>query len=601
MRFAAIASLATAASALLASLWSGEARAGATLMTGLGGPNGYGTSCMPPNDDGSWPEIDAITPDPTGLDITPAFPKGLHFYTGNYTHAWINNNGNISFNAALSTFTPNAFPGAPQPMIAPYWADVDTRDATYCGNAGYPDAEGYPAGAMCMNPQTNGVWWSLTPGQMVVTWDSVGYYQCHPTPVMSFQMILTAAGCGDVVAPDGGVAGVDFDIEFRYATCGWEVGDASGGTDGFCPAGSVPPACNPAQAGFDSGENPDKDYWSLPMSLTSGVSTELCTQSNLTPAQPGVWRFSVRGGMVQCPTAGQACNTGQPGICAAGLIQCNLQGMTTCVPINKPQPPQCNGLDNNCDGVIDDGPCPATDICWGAQCQPKCQEGDCPTGKVCNTVCMDPNCVGVTCPQGQWCTNGTCVDACSDVKCPIGQVCRLGTCVDPCNGVTCPMGQVCDNGACVPACSCAMCPTGQTCEMSGKCIASDCASVTCGAGQVCQGGVCIDACTGAMCPMDQICKMGSCVQAPPAPIDAGMGIVAPDGGGSSSGGSVDASVEGGGAQGDGGNGEQFAGNAGKSSGCGCSVVTGGEGWAGLGLGVAIGAVLRRRRRARRLS
>lgn len=589
--------IASLAAAIVVVAWCSEARAGATLMTGLGGPKGYGTSCMPPNDDGSWPELAASTPDPNGLDITPAFPKGLLFYKGSYTRAWINNNGNISFNSAIPTFTPSAFPGAPQPMIAPFWADVDTRDATVCGNAGYPDAEGYPAGAMCMNPATNGVWWSLTPGQMVVTWDSVGFYQCHTTPTMSFQMILTSVGCS-AVAPDGGVLGVDFDIEFRYATCGWEAGDASGGTGGFCPSGSVGSTCTPAQAGFDSGETPDNDYWSLPMSRQAGVSTELCTGSNLMPAQPGIWRFSVRGGMIQCPTAGQPCNTGQPGICAQGLIQCNLQGTTMCVPINKPQPSQCNGLDNNCDGTIDTGPCPSTDVCYGAQCVPKCQEGACPTGKVCDDVCIDANCVGVTCPQGQWCSNGKCIDACSGVKCPIGQVCRLGTCVDPCNGVMCPTNQVCDKGVCVPKCGCAMCPSNETCQSSGKCIDSACASVTCAAGQVCEAGTCVDACSGATCPMDQICKMGSCVQAPPAPVDAGTPITAPDGG-STPPPSMDASVNPDASfQGDGGNNEQFGGNGNRSSGCGCSVVTGGEGEAALCVAIALGAVLRRRRRRR---
>jgi MYXO-CTERM domain-containing protein len=98
--------------------------------------------------------------------------------------------------------------------------------------------------------------------------------------------------------------------------------------------------------------------------------------------------------------------------------------------------------------------------------------------------------------------------------------------------------------------------------------------------------------------MDQICKMGSCVQAPPAPFDAGSPIMAPDGG-STPPGSVDASVgPEAGAGGDGGNGEQFGGNSHRSSGCGCSMVTGGEGGAALLLAVGIGAVLRRRRRAR---
>ncbi len=259
---------------------AGHAAASEPLLTGLGGTVGYGTNCMPPCDDGYWPN------DTTGLDITGAFPSGLHFYNGTYTHAWINNNGSLSFSGGISQFTPDAFPGAPQPMIAPYWADVDTRNATTCNAAGYPSGGSYPAGATCMNPSTDGVWWSITPGQMVVTWDHVGVYSCQTTPTMSFQMILTSsAACG------GGTGGMDFDIEFRYSQCGWEAGTASGAPNGgFCTAGTAGSSCTPAQAGFDSAQGasePAADYASLPESRMAGISTELCTQSNLTPAVPG--------------------------------------------------------------------------------------------------------------------------------------------------------------------------------------------------------------------------------------------------------------------------------------------------------------------------
>jgi hypothetical protein len=563
--------------------WCAEARAGATLLNNLGGPRGYGTSCMPPNDDGSWPA------DTVGLDLTPAFPHGLHFYAGSYTRGWVNNNGNLSFHAALSTYTPSAFPGAPQPMIAPYWADVDTRNMVTCDAAGYPSGGGYPCGATCSDPQSDGVWWSLTPGQMVVTWDQVGYFLCQLSPVMSFQMILTAQGCTATTPTDAGVTGIDFDIEFRYSQCGWEAGDASGGSGGFCAPATV---CTPAQAGFDSGESPDIDYWSLPLSRRSGVSIELCTGSNLDPPQPGVWRFAVRAGTIQCANSGQPCNTGKPGICAPGRIDCNVQGNTTCVPINAPQPSQCNGLDNDCDGKIDDGPCPPLDVCWGAQCQPRCQEGDCPTGQVCDQVCMDPDCVGVTCPAGKHCSHGQCVDACSEVKCPIGQVCRIGTCVSPCAGVTCPMGDVCDSvGLCVPSCACAMCPTGQACQASGECVDAACATVSCPPSQVCQSGQCIDACTGAVCPMGQVCKFGKCVPSPPAPPDAGGVFVPPDASaGDASGGARDAGAGDGGAS---------FGPSKKSTGCGCSVIGGPEGGTALLFAAGVAGALRRRR-ARRL-
>lgn len=40
----------------------------------------------------------------------------------------VNNNGVISFTRAVSTFTPEPFPlGNGLQLIAPYWADVDTR------------------------------------------------------------------------------------------------------------------------------------------------------------------------------------------------------------------------------------------------------------------------------------------------------------------------------------------------------------------------------------------------------------------------------------------------------------------------------------------
>jgi hypothetical protein len=560
---------------------------------------------MPPNDDGAWPAGG------TGLDLTPAFPHGLHFYSGTYTTGWINNNGNLSFNGALSTYTPDAFPGAPQPMIAPYWADVDTRNATECDDGNYESGGGYPAGATCNSgpdyssaPTTNGVWWSLTPGQMVVTWDQVGFFSCHTAPVMSFQMILTSTACGAVGA-DGGAGGANFDIEFRYSQCGWEAGDASGGSGGFCAAGTVGSSCTPAQAGFDSAETPDTNYASLPMSRMAGISTELCTQSNLTPPQPGIWQFLVRGGQILCPNAGQACMTTLKGICAAGQLTCGVNGMTTCEALTMPQPMQCNGLDNNCDGVIDDGPCPAGTSCDGTSCVPDCVEGGCPAGYSCSSggLCVPTDCIGVTCPPGEICQGGKCVDACSGITCPIGQVCRQGNCVDPCAGLNCGMGQVCENGMCVPSCPCTACTASQTCvttgAQAGKCIATDCVNTTCQPGFVCQTGSCVNECTGAVCPGTQICQTGKCI-ANTSQHDAGT-----DGGGGGKiiqpmdsglgGGGHDGAVPDGGLQTDGALAFE---NLTSTSGCSCRTATGGErGGAGaLGAGLGLVAMLARRRR-----
>ena len=86
-----------------------------TLVGDLGGAAGYGTNCMSPNDDGSS----------NAINISDAFPAGLQFFTQTHSQIFVNTNGNITFGAALPQYSPNAFPVADRPMIAPYWADVD--------------------------------------------------------------------------------------------------------------------------------------------------------------------------------------------------------------------------------------------------------------------------------------------------------------------------------------------------------------------------------------------------------------------------------------------------------------------------------------------
>src|SRR5262249_25306192 len=148
------------------SLTPGVASAQASLVRGLGGAQDYGTDCLPPQDDGySQP-----------IDVTSAVPGGLNFFGTMYRQIWVNTNGSISFRSGISQYTPDAFPGAPQPMIAPFWADVDLRSAA-CNESG--DGAGCTGNCACRNPSSNGLWWHLEPGRIVVTWDRVGYYQCN--------------------------------------------------------------------------------------------------------------------------------------------------------------------------------------------------------------------------------------------------------------------------------------------------------------------------------------------------------------------------------------------------------------------------------------
>jgi Cys-rich repeat protein len=57
-------------------------------------------------------------------------------------------------------------------------------------------------------------------------------------------------------------------------------------------------------------------------------------------------------------------------------------------PSCTPQPEVCNGIDDDCDGIVDDGaPCAAGQSCIAGACQlwpPECRaDADCPAGKKC--------------------------------------------------------------------------------------------------------------------------------------------------------------------------------------------------------------------------
>ena len=469
------------------------------LRSSFGGPRGFGTQCLGPNDDGSS----------AAIDLTAAFPRGLAFFGTTHTQVFVNTNGNISFGGGVGEYTPRAFPVASQPMIAPYWADVDIRgEMNTCARSG-------GARAACEDPVNNGVWWHLRPGQMIVTWHAVGYYECHTDLRMSFQLVLT-----EVPGSSCGTEGADFDVEMRYARCEWTTGDASGGTGGL--------GGTEAQAGFDAGNG--RDFVMLPRSRMPNIHTRLCNGSNVE--MPGIWRFQIRGGAVICPDAGAACETGMPGACGAGRMSCVGEG-TACVAELAPSAERCNAIDDDCDGMADEdaGLCPGSQICDRGACIDTCFEGGCGEGLVCDAIgaCVDDGCDSVTCAAGQRCEAGACVDACGGVVCPAGRECRAGRCTDACATLDCGECGACDAGACVPRCDADSCAAGSTC-VEGVCIPSACAS--CAPGTACRDGACVDACEGAVCPRGEHCDAGECVTDAPTmpPVRTDAGTSARDGG-----------------------------------------------------------------------
>jgi hypothetical protein len=319
--------------------------------------------------------------------------------------------------------------------------------------------------------------------------------------------------------------------------------------------------------------------------------------------------FKITG--VSCLGGGEACDTGKPGLCAPGLTECEPGGTLGCRQQTLEAPERCDAIDNDCNGLVDDGEmlCNPGQNCVRGRCVPKCgnEEFQCTTGLVCDDegYCIEFACENVICEAGTVCRGGTCRAACQDVVCPLGQDCELstGTCVDRCAGVTC-IGAVCDQGACVASCDCQGCgDPGEQCAASGLCVATGCESMTCPAGQQCVApGTCVDACMGAVCPGGAPCSMGVCGE-PIGGEDGGAGVPPVLGAGSSGpvlgsggvlivGGSpgIAASANSGGTSG--GNGAAPAADAG----CGCRMRgRAGNGSALLLVGLALWA--RRRRRA----
>jgi MYXO-CTERM domain-containing protein len=522
--------------ALVSCLGAPAAHAQVPLLNTFGGTLGFGTGgTLPGNDDGST----------AMLDLTAAFPGGVRFFGGSYSTFWVNNNGNITFSGPVFNYTPLPFPIAMQPMIAPYWGDVDTR------GGGTPDR--------------NYVAWHLAPGLLVVTWHNVGYYSRHDDRRMDFQMILrNALDCGSG----------DFDVEFRYHECGWTTGDASGGSGGF--------GGTPAQAGFDAGNL--VDFVEIPGSRTMSI-IDLCTTSNV--GEPGIWRFQVRGGTIVCPGAGDPCDSGGVGACGLGLTAC-IGRMVECVAVGTSSPESCDNIDNDCNGMTDDGSglCPPGEVCVTGVCVPPCFEGSCAAGETCDATggCVETACIGVTCPPGERCAGGVCVDGCGGIVCPHGQQCFAGRCADLCDILTCGTDEICVDGECVPTCPCRACAADEICGADGSCTPVGCDITICDPGFYCDAGVCLDACAGAVCPAGQRCEVGNCVAIPPLP-DAGPPM-RPDGGGGG--------TDGGGMAGqDGGMGVDAGGRRPPGmGGCGCRAGSAGHaGWL-----VLVGLALFARRR-----
>jgi gliding motility-associated-like protein len=148
-----------------------------------------------------------------GSSLLVNLPFTFCFYGTNYNSVYINANGNVSFGGSYPNFTATGFPDNSFVMVAPFWADVDTR--------GFGQ-----------------VFYKVTPNAIYVNWVNVGYYDSHTDKRNTFQLVLTdgtdlSIGAGNNVA-------------FCYKDMQWTTGDASNGTNGF--------SGDPATVGANKGD-----------------------------------------------------------------------------------------------------------------------------------------------------------------------------------------------------------------------------------------------------------------------------------------------------------------------------------------------------------
>lgn len=239
----------------------GDKPAPETVTTATGSPEAQRT--VGPIIGNAGCRANSLARNDDGSSARVSLPFSVRLYNRSYTGLYVNNNGNVTFKSPLSAYTPGSIDVADRPIIAPFWADVDTRPtASSVVKFGTTTFNGLQT--FCVN------------------WNGVGYYSGHTDKTNAFQLLLVRKASGN------------FDVIFNYGRIQWETGDASGGSNGF--GGSS------ARAGISNGF---ASTYELPGSAVHGAFLDSnpngLIHRTLGSTTPGRIKIKVRSGIPQTP------------------------------------------------------------------------------------------------------------------------------------------------------------------------------------------------------------------------------------------------------------------------------------------------------------
>jgi hypothetical protein len=208
---------------------------------------------------------------PTKVDLG----FNIDFYGNEFSSLYVNNNGNVTFAEPLPQFTPSSLTTFGSPIIAPFFADVDTLGSNSgIVNFGTGTLDGHDV--------------------FVVNWPDVGCFENNNAGTNDFQLILI-----DDPGAGTGPLGDDFEIEFNYNQIEWDTGQDSSG-DASCKNASD--AGKSAYAGYSNGTT--ADAFNLPGSgvdnaFLDSPATATSLVSNSNSGTNGRYVYSVVNGTPQ--------------------------------------------------------------------------------------------------------------------------------------------------------------------------------------------------------------------------------------------------------------------------------------------------------------